>query len=160
MSNIFMHISGIQGSVTAPNYQGWIELEGFDFAVDRQVKTVVGRVVDRETALPGFSSVTLTKALDNASNDLFVKACGGKAIPQVEIHICATGKELTPYAKYVLSDVIIAKHRTSASAEVVPQEHVDLSYVKIERTFIPRDKQNKLQSPNTVGYDLTNARLI
>jgi type VI secretion system secreted protein Hcp len=160
MSNIFMQIQGVEGNVTAPNYKGWIELDGFDFGVERNVSTKVGQMSDREGTTPRFSEVEIIKRLDKASNDLFTKTCGSKAIPQVNIHICSTDSLLTPYAKYALSDVIISAHNTSAAAETVPQELLSLSYAKIERTYITRDKANKNLAPDTVGYDLVSAQQI
>lgn len=160
MSNIFMQIKNIKGDVTAKAHEGWISLSSMTTKNSRNVAMRVGKMSDREGTTPEFQEIEIQKRLDSASNGLFQQSCTPKAIPEVEIHICTTDSELSPYFKLLLSDVIISEHVMHASEDIKPFESIRLSFSKIQRTFIPRDKNNKSSSPDIVGYDLSTAQMV
>jgi type VI secretion system secreted protein Hcp len=160
MSTIFMNIKGMKGNVSAKGYQDWIALDGMAFNSTRRISSNVGNCSDRGGSLPQFSQVELIKRLDNSSNDLFSQFCIGKSSSEVEVHVCSTASDLTPYMKYVFSDVIFSEHTTDISADVIPMETIQFTYTKIQRSYTPRAANNKLTAPNTIGYDLERAQQL
>ena len=157
MSNIYMKAPNITGNVTTNPYQGWIALNSADFDVTRNIRMQVGNITDRENTIPSFSELEIAKQLDTASNGLFQSACNATNLAQVEIHVCSTGKEITPYAKYTLSNVIISHYSSTINKVGLPGETLKLNFTQLESSYIPRGATGQAQSPNTVGYNLETA---
>jgi type VI secretion system secreted protein Hcp len=162
---IYMQIQGLDGNVTAKNYENWIELESFDFNVQRKLNTQPGRISNREGSKPSVSEVVISKRLDKTSSLLFGEATVGTAKPQALIHFVTTGPAPQPYLEYTLSNVIVSAHAVqhqralaaTAEPEAYPLETVNLNFDKIEMKVIPLDKDHKAQSPIPAGYDLNQA---
>ncbi len=157
---IYMKAKGFSGDVSTQGYAQWIELDSMVLGVWRTITTKVGRTSDREQGIPDFTEVEVIKKLDNASNDLFQKVCTGESIDLVEIHLCSTGKDIQPYMKYLLENVIISSHHHYMGSDAVPGESMTLNYTKIQKTYLGRDNQHQQRAPNTIGYDLGKAKQI
>lgn len=157
---MYMKINGIKGNVSSGGYQDWIELNSLDFNAKRPTSARTGQVTNRSNAIPQFSEVKIVKNLDKSSNPLFDRVCAAKIIPEAEIHICRTDKELTPYAKYVLNDVLVSEHHTHAAGNGAPFETIQLSYTKIKRTYVDVNAKNQGNTPYTSGYDLETAQQV
>lgn len=158
---IYMKIDGLDGSVTSKGHENWIELETFSTGLARHVSTEVGRVVNREGSVPHFSEVQISKRADKSSQLLFEKACKGAALPQVLIDICATDSDLKPYSQYKFSKVILSHYNDSAFGQDHGSiEYIMLNFTQIEKTFTPRDIDNKPLSPVTAGYNLQRAEKL
>jgi len=157
---LFMKINGMKGNVTSQGYEGWIQLSSLDNGVHRKIATNVGRTADREGSTPSFQEVEITKDIDSSTPSLYQYACEGQAIPEIEIHACSTGKELSPYAKYKISNVMISGYDEAVLDEEAPFEKITLNFTKIQKTYISRDSNNKPQSPTTFGYDLEQAKKL
>lgn len=158
---IFMHIADLEGDVSAEGHAQWIMLESVDFGLLRDIHLTAGRQVDRERTIPVFQPVRVTKWLDKTSPLLFSKACRGKAVGTVTIDFCRTGDTLSPYAQYLLSDVIISHYNTMTdSSDEPPREILALHYTQITQVYTPRDASNQNGSPVRAGYDLIAAKVI
>jgi type VI secretion system secreted protein Hcp len=160
MSNIYMQMKNIEGNVTTANYKGWIELENVEFGIQRELKTRVGMASDRAAITPVFSEVSISKMIDQASNELMLKSCGDKALPEVDIHFCKSDKDSSPFMKIKLSNVMIGRYHTNAAKDTVPYETLTLSFTKIQRTYLGRDGSGSTLSPDVAGYDLEKAQRI
>lgn len=154
MTTIFMQIKGFKGNVTIPQYKDWIAIESFDIGGHRSVKMTVGDLTNREHSTLSFNTMTLIKHLDSASNDFFMAMCNAYTFSQVEIHLCQNDTKNTPYAKFVLDKVMVAKHHTDVLVDTSPIEEVEFAYTKIQRTYIKQDASTKAQTPHRAGYDL------
>lgn len=155
---IYMRINDVTGDVTTKGYEGWILLSSIDNGVSRAIETKVGRVADRDNAVPCFQAVELTKKIDLATPKLYQYACEATVMPVVEIHLCSTGKELMPYAKYQLHNVMISSYHESAIGEEHPHEIIVLNFTKIQKSYIQRNAQNQIGNPMTFGFDLEKAK--
>jgi type VI secretion system secreted protein Hcp len=159
-----MKINDIEGNVSAKNYEKWIELNSIQWEIKRNINTKPGKVADRESSRPAVSEFTISKNMDKTTPALFTEACVGKAKNQVEIHLCQTGDNISPYMQYTLNNVIISNYfisyeETIEHANVIyPQEIITLNFDKIEMKYIPYDEQHKAQSPIPAGYDLNTAQ--
>lgn len=163
---IYMQIQGIDGNVTTQGYQNWIELESFNFSVQRKLNTQPGRISNREGSKPSVSEVDVSKRLDKSSSLLFGEATVGTAKPTVNIHFVTTSSSPQPYLEYTLSNVIVSAHAINyehvepsedSGTETYPLENVSLNFDKIEMKVIPFDQNHKPQSPIPAGYDLNQA---
>ncbi len=163
---IYMKIDGIDGHVTAKGYEKWIELDSFQFGVNRSIATKPGNVSDRESTKPTISEIVVTKAMDKTSPNIFTEACVGKAKPKVEIHFCQTGENVSPYMQYTLSNVLVSNYQAqrlqdnNVTANATPVETINLNFDKIEMKYTPYDEKHAADSPVPAGYDLNTAKKI
>ena len=155
----YMKIDGIDGDVTAKGHENWIAINSVDFGVKRSLSTDPGRINDRESSRPSVSEIMIIKKMDKSSPLLFSESCVGKAKPQIKIHLCQTDSTLNPYAEITLNNAIVSGYRMSSStaAHLSPEEHISLSFDKIELRYTPYDNRNNAQSPIPAGYDLKQA---
>ncbi len=160
MSHIFMQIKGFKGNVTIPQYKDWIAIDSFDIGGHRPVKMRIGDLTNREHSTLGFSPLTLIKHLDSASNDLFMAMCNAYTFSQVEIHVCQNDAKNTPYAKFLLDKVMVAKHHTDVLVDTNPIEEIEFAYTKIQQTYIKQDASSKAQAPHRAGYDLESGKAM
>ena len=154
---IYLKANGIQGNATAKGYEQWVELSSLDFDISSKTRMPVGSARERSRGAPEFSEFIFTKNLDNASNPLFQHACTQKVLPIVEIHICSTDANLTPVAKYKLSNTMVTSHKSTSASGAAPLEVGSLHFTKIECTYIGRDATNQQQAPQISGYNLETA---
>jgi type VI secretion system secreted protein Hcp len=157
---IYMKIDGLKGNVTVPSYKDWMEVFSLDFKIKKNVAMITGAMTDRQTGLPRFSELEITKTIDGASTALFQKACNNDPIASVEIHVIATANDDNPCAKYIVNNVLISEGHTTVSHSGKPQEMWKLNYTQIQTTYIGRDSNNKTQSPLTTGYKLNEGKLM
>ncbi len=160
MTTILMHIKGLKGNVTIKNYNDWIALDSIEFGGSRPIKMNVSNLSDREHGSLVINRMTLSKHIDNASNDLFMAMCNADSFSQVEIHLCQNDTVLTPYAKFILDNVMVSKHTTYSLVNATAVEEVELAFTKIQRAYMQHDAMNKAQSPHIVGYNLETAKAV
>jgi type VI secretion system secreted protein Hcp len=159
----YLHIDGIEGSVTAPAHKQWIEIKDIDFAITRHINTLPGQIYDRQLSRPNISEIEIIKPLDNSSIQLFQHSCSAKAISQAKIDLCQINHDGNPYAQITLSNVIITcyqLHQSNEGEQRRPLETLKLNFDRIEFRYTPYDKNNQAQSPLTTGYDLKHATQI
>lgn len=159
MANIFLKIPNITGSITTQGYENTIALHSLSFNSERSITMKVGHLNSRESSVPYFSEVTITKSLDAATNSLLQALCNGKSIPQIEIDVCSTDTTPQPYVKYTLSNVMIAQHLHSVVAEGKPVEKLRLSYTQVQISYISRDASNAVGTQTVSGYNLATAQV-
>lgn len=146
------------GDVTAKGFEGWIEVDSFNFGVGRAITMEAGAMSNREATRPSLSEVTITKPLDAASGGLFRQSVVGDEGVTVVFHVVQTGAAaVEDYAVYTLEDVIVSSYNISAAAGSAPQETISLSFAKIEADLRHADKKNMNSKVGPVGYDLTTA---
>jgi type VI secretion system secreted protein Hcp len=159
MSNIYMIIEGIKGNVSTEGYQNAIALHSFNLGAERLIKTPVGKGAHRETAIPVFLEIVVTKALDNASNVLFQYFCRAQNIPLVQIVCCSTDAVPEAYVKYMLKNVMISHCSHDIYAGGKPFESLSLNYTALQIAVIGRDASNKPQPQTLAGYDLATTEV-
>ncbi|MCK4869946.1 MAG: type VI secretion system tube protein Hcp [Gammaproteobacteria bacterium] len=157
---IYLKVPGANGDVTTKGYEGWIELFDVDFGgITNPTKMRIGQSQSRMHTFPAFGQLTIIKQLDKSSVHFFEAAHSGKVFPQLDIHYVSTGNELFTYAKTTLKDASISHYADSFKGQgEMPEELIRLAYTHIERTFVPRDANNKPGSQLVWGYDLVTAQ--
>jgi len=146
----YMTIDGIPGSVQVAGREETIEILEFEHKVympiDRDDGTISG------TRKHG--AVTLHKAFDKSSAELYKKVCTGETIPKIEIkwfEITATGEE-EEYFSHTLEKCKISSVRSymhnvkdPSKETFVHQEELSIRYEKMTWLF----KEGNLQHTDT-----------
>ena len=146
----YMTIDGIPGSVQVSGREGTIEVLEFDHTVympiDRDDGTISG------TRKHG--AITIHKAFDKSSAELYKKVCTGETIPKIEIRwfeITPTGEE-EEYFSHTLENCKVSSMRSymhnvkdPTKETFVHQEEVAIRYEKITWLF----KEGNLQHTDT-----------
>jgi len=154
-----MKVPGVKGGVNARGYENWIALADVEFAgVSSHVPMTIGEARDQFGGYPHFGQVSLLKEMDQASHHFFEAVHSRKVFDDVEIHYVTTGSPNEAYAKIHLKNAMITHFADRHSAiSKHPLEAVQIAYTQIQRTFVPRDAKNNMQTPLITGYDLETA---
>jgi type VI secretion system secreted protein Hcp len=146
----YMKIDGIPGSVTVTGREGSIEILEFDHAVYIPIDRDDGSI----SGTRKHGAVTLHKAFDKSSAELYKRVCTGKEIPQIEIEwyeITPLGEEECYYTHTLkgckISSVRSYMHNVKDPTKetFVHQEEICLRYEDITWTF----KEGNLKHTDT-----------
>jgi type VI secretion system secreted protein Hcp len=151
---IYMKFGAIDGAVTTKGFEKWIELNSLQWGVGRGIGTAARGSTTRESSEPSISEITVTKAMDTASNKLFQDATGGHLGSDVTLKLTATTKDtVTTFLTYKLSNTGLSGYSVSCGGDA-PTESLSLNFTKIMITYSGLDPQTQ-GKPDTCGYDLT-----
>jgi len=126
----------IKGTSTVSAHTDWITIDAIQMGVGRAISTSGGGA-DRDTSNPSFSEITLSKATDLASSDLFMEAVCGKSLGVAEIHFIQTGgaeKKEQVFLKLELEEAIISSYSASSNGER-PSETITINFTKISYQY-------------------------
>lgn len=160
---IYLKLDNIKGNVTTEGYQQWIDCIDLSFdGIHSDVQQHIGHDMDRVISHPFFGDIHLIKFLDQSSIALFEHAHNRKAIEHVDIHCVNTSDPIFTFAKYTLKNVIVSHYSEMTVQQLYakPREFISLSYTALEKTYIPKDSDNKPQSPIISGYDLAQGEAM
>jgi type VI protein secretion system component Hcp len=155
---IYAKVEGVKGDVTTKGFEGFIELLGVESpVVSRSVRMDVGKNMDRGLGMPQFGRIKLLKAADSSSHKFFEAVHDGSVFPTVEIHHVMVSNTPLTYAKLILKNVAVDFYGDRATQNHHLIESIRLAYSGIQRSFVPRDANNKPKTPIITGYDITKA---
>jgi type VI secretion system secreted protein Hcp len=126
----------IKGTSTVSGHTDWITIDALQMGVGRAI-SVSGGGKDRDTSNPSFSEISLTKATDIASADLFMQAVCGKSLGKAEIHFIQTGgsdKKQQVFLTLELESAIISSYSASSGGER-PTESFSINFTKISYKY-------------------------
>ncbi|QHF45564.1 hypothetical protein PspS35_17850 [Pseudomonas sp. S35] len=134
---ILLNFTGtpIKGTSTVDAHKDWITISGTNLSVCRAISSSGGG--DRDTRNPMISEVSLAKATDLASPDLFMQAVCGKSLGDAEIHFIHTGgsdKKQQVYLKVVLGGAIVSSYSLTSNGDR-PTDTFSISFTTISYTF-------------------------
>lgn len=158
MGNIYLHIPGIAGNVSAKGYQNWIALTSLQFYIGKNLMMQVGRQNDRYGARPHFSEIEVVKYRDIASPLIFSRLLDNTVLDQVEIHKVMTGDSVEATEKYVLKNVVISRFEPYVG-QIADSEILNFNFTQLEMSYSGRNSANKLTSPLRSGYNLETAEV-
>ena len=105
------------------------------------------------------SEITVTKVTDIASTKLLNEAYQGEGV-KVTIDFCKTDKgQLEVYLTYTLEDTLISGYSISSGGDR-PMESLSLNFTKVETKDVGMGAKNETGSPETVTYDLAQAKVV
>jgi len=133
--SLYMKLPHISGNVTTKGYEGWIELEHFDFTgITQHMSNQVGVKQNRLVNAPYIGVIHLIKKSDKSSIALFEYARDARVIPTLDIHTLSTGNPPTAYSKYHLGKVFVSHYSDDyASGNDAHQEYLTLNYETIQK---------------------------
>ncbi|OON63019.1 hypothetical protein B0920_06260 [Massilia sp. KIM] len=126
----------IKGTSTVSGHADWITIDSIQMGVGRAISSSGGGA-DRDTSNPSFSEISLSKATDIASADLFMQAVCGKALGKAEIHFIHTGgadKKEQVFLKMELDEAIVSSYSVSSGGER-PSETFSINFTKISYQY-------------------------
>ncbi len=142
----------IKGESDVEGYKDWIRADSVQLGVGRGISTIGGGG-DRETSAPSFSEITLTKATDLSSADLFMQATCGESLGKADLHIVnVRDKKVEPYLKIELHDAIISSYSASSGGDR-PSESFSINFTKITYQYDKWDGGTKITG-TAKKYDL------
>lgn len=139
----------VKGEATAEKAKGYIVLQSFQFGVGVGVSMAVGSG-NRETSLPSFSEITVTKNTDVASTTFFESVCKRTNYTNAEIiftTMIGAGNEET-FLKYDLENIIFSAYSASSGGER-PSESLSLNFTKISVQY-QLDENNALKTDSPI----------
>lgn len=155
--SIYLKVPQINGDVTDSQHAGWIRLHSLDWGCERVPLHEPGRIHHRSFSTPHFSSVTLTKKIDQASPLLFVKSCSSLITCECIIRICDSIENAVHYLEYTLGGVFFSAFHhliTNNALDHELYEKIKLDYNHIKMRYLPRDASGSATAPVISAYDL------
>lgn len=126
----------IKGTSKVAGHDNWITIDSLRMGVGRAI-TITGGGNDRDTSNPRFIELTLTRATDIASSDLFIQAVSGKSLGTATIHFIQTGgtdKSPQVFLTLLLEKAIVSSYNLSSSGER-PTETISINFTKISYEY-------------------------
>lgn len=157
---ILLQLTGITGDSNIANHVGWLAVNSVQMGVGRGISSSTGGS-DRETSNPSFSEITLSRAVDIASTNLFAQAIYGQKIGDTctldFIQTGGTGAEVQIYMQLILTNPIISAYSISSGGDR-PSESISINFTKIIYKYT-QFKQGGTPTPaDPKGYDLTTGQ--
>jgi type VI secretion system secreted protein Hcp len=125
----------IKGTATVDGHKDWITVDALQMGVGRAISSSGSG--DRDTSNPSFSEISLSRASDPASPDLFMQAVCGKSLGDAEIHFIQTGGSDTKqqvFLTLILGGAIISSYSASSNGER-PVETLSINFTTISYTY-------------------------
>lgn len=156
---IYMLIPGIKGDVTSGNYQGWIQVSQFEHGISITTTPMhAGRTNQRTVGGSQFSELSISKAIDSSSADLFRYCANAKCIDTVMVNITSDqNANAGNLLEYTFNDVLIS-HIHKTVSEHGPVETLGLSYVAIMETSNSKLANSQDESPSTIHVDMNDTQ--
>lgn len=167
----FLKFDGVEGESLDQEHQGWCEVASWSWGASQPgMKMVVGVGAGR-AGKASVSSFSITKRLDKASPELFLRSMSGKVFPKVELEIVRTGgsdgggSRVAPIhikltnvlvSSIKLGQTLVASDLLPAVQEPdgIPMESVSFNFAKIEMQYAPMDATGALGAPIKAGWDI------
>lgn len=145
----------VEGDVTEASHAKWVQLKSFEFDINREVRSVTGRAMDRNTESPNISPVKCKKPVDMASYTIFQNVLFGAAATSVKIDFTREedNGESVVWQSFSLYDVIFFDYSYSADDQEHPTEEFKMSHTKFTQTYFPTGADGKLGNGSTAGFD-------
>jgi type VI secretion system secreted protein Hcp len=124
----------IKGTSSVDGHDKWITIDSLQMGVGRAI-SMTGNGNDRDTSNPSFSEISMTKATDIASADLFMQAVAGKSLGVATIHFIQTASaKVQVFLTIELTGAIISSYSMGSSGER-PNETFSIHFTKISYKY-------------------------
>jgi len=154
---IFAKYGNVKGNATHADHRDWMDIETFDWGLERSVNTPTGSIASRVASETTVWDLTLSKTLDESSASLLMEAFTRKSQADLKVHQLSTAAQGLNVVEYVFSNAMITKYVTTSAGDR-PMETVSFNFTKIAFNFTIVDETGKTR-PVTGEYDLATARM-
>jgi type VI secretion system secreted protein Hcp len=127
---IYMKYGDIQGDVTAKGFEGAVELNSFQWGVNRSISTPIIGGAGREASAPSVSEIVISKKLDSSSVPLMQQAVGDDPAHVEADFVNKVKGKLQPYLTVKLDNTLISGYSMSSGGDR-PSESLSLNFTKI-----------------------------
>jgi type VI secretion system secreted protein Hcp len=149
----------IKGDVTASDWQGWIELNSFQFGVGRGIASPTGGSSDRESSAPSVSEISVTKDQDSSTGPLLTAALQGEGVTVIVDFVKTSQGQLVKYMEYTLTNTMISGWSTSSGGDR-PSESFTLNFTKLQVDPTTIDAAGTITNAEPVTYDVGLAKIV
>ncbi|WP_084167986.1 type VI secretion system tube protein Hcp [Pseudomonas vranovensis] len=143
----------VKGTSTVEDYKEWLEFESYSVNSTRHIHSQGG---DRTLAQSHISELVLTKGGDQTSPVLFGQALTGKEFDNatiVVLHAAGVKNTSQKLLSITLTGVVVSSFATSCVTNSRPDEHLALSFKKIEYKYMCFDGSAS-KGDARMGYDV------
>jgi type VI secretion system secreted protein Hcp len=142
-SDYYLKLDGVAGESTVQGHEGEIEVSSFAFGVRAGA------------ARPQFADFEFTKAVDQASPALFLRAASGQRPRSALLTVVHAGEARQDFLTYCMTNVRITRVQTTAAARADrPSEEVAMSYATMFQAYRTQKADGTLGTPFTAGWDV------
>jgi type VI secretion system secreted protein Hcp len=142
--NAFMKIKGAQGESRQGGFEGWIEIQGWEWEVEAETSWTKGGGASVGKPSPG--KMNWEHYWDRSSATLLGYICTGSSFAEVELQMCKSIGKDTPKPFFVvqLKEVFITKVNQSATEEGNVQQKVEMVFKEVDIEYFQQgvDKSN------------------
>jgi type VI secretion system secreted protein Hcp len=157
---VYIQYETIDGDVTEDKHKKWIEVNSFQIGVGRGINTPVGSTAKREVGAPSVSDITITKNMDISSYRWLEESLYGQKAVKCTVHFMRTGEggSLEQFCEYIFTNCLVSGYTVSSSGSGA-SESVNISFTKLEYTYIPRGEVNTSETSKLrAAFDLSTAK--
>lgn len=154
---IYMKYGSIDGPVTTQGYEKWIELNSFQWGVNRAIHTAARGALSREHSEPNISEIVVTKVGCVATPKLLQESWAGLLNNKVVIKLTTANKgNQETYEEFEFTDTGVSSYTASSGGDM-PMELLTLNFTKVQFKFTGMDPGIS-GSPEFVMFDLTTMK--
>jgi type VI secretion system secreted protein Hcp len=144
----FLKIEGVPGESTDDKHKEWIEILSYNWGVSQRGSASQSTGGGRTSERADFQDLSVTKEMDKATPELFIKCAKGEHIPKVILELCRAGGDKEKYMEYTLNDVIISSVGVGGGGGGLPSETITFNYGKITQNYIQMDEKTGKKKGN------------
>ena len=149
----------VKGDVNEPGHKEWVELNSLKWGLGRGIRSPVGRSADRESSAPSISEVTVTKASDISTIKIMNEALQGKGKTVIIDFGKTSADTMEVFMTYTLTNCMISGYSVNGSGDR-PSETLTLNFTKFECKNIPNTADGSAGSPESITYDIAQAKVV
>jgi type VI secretion system secreted protein Hcp len=145
----------IKGDSTVSGHTDWITVDSFQWGVGRAI-SASGGGKDRDTSMPSFSEVSISKSMDVASTELWRQAVCGESLGKCTIDFIQTSgsdSKVQIYYQVILHDAIVSSFSSGSSGDR-PHESLSISFTKVEHKYDTFSQGGTVTKGETKNWDL------
>ena len=155
--SLYISTANIKGNVTIKGLENSIQIESYQHLGQRMVRQNVG-TTNKEISPVQLNHMSIVKAVDGASADLWQYFLTAKVIPELTIARVNLNSGYPEWqSKIILSNVMVTNIQEVGNA-IGHNETIELAYSKIERSYRQQNNLGRWQTPKHVSFNLQTAK--
>jgi type VI secretion system secreted protein Hcp len=143
----FLKIDGVVGDSTGAKHVNEIDVEGFDWVLDRAVTSGV------PSGQPVFGEIQFNAPISRAAPQLMQRLASQAVSADADLVLRRSGASQHEFFKLDLDNVRVASHATGSSGAAV-NDAFGLTFAALRFDYVPVNENGIAQPPVTFAYDL------
>lgn len=152
---VFLQLPGVKGESLDVNHRDWVELTGFDWAVEMTGQPTTGGSGSGKPRPDAFQFTT--SGVSAASPAMMAAAISGRAFQTAVVEWSKAGQGQKPYMRFNLGEVRITHYEIVSGGKGV--DFVSMTAATISFTYRQQDQKGTLLAPITVTWDTRSGRV-